>query len=197
AQAPPGARLRAVACFDPGRARRSSLETPRGMVSEVAAPAVSVVIPTFNRARLLPEVLRSVRAQRACPGFEIVVIDDASTDDTAAVLAGQPDVRVVRRAHKGGGARARQTGVEHARGALLAFHDSDDLMLADRLGSLARFLETHPEVDAVYANGLAETDGGRSRGAVVPAALARRLDGRPFGVRESVCDGPPGFLEAG
>ena len=166
------------------------------MVSEVAAPAISVVIPTFNHAHLLPEVLRSVRAQRACPSFEIIVVDDASTDDTATVLATQPDVRVVRRARNGGVAHARQTGVEHARGALLAFHDSDDLMLPDRLGSLARILEAHPEVDAVYANGLAETESGRPCGAVVHATLARRLDGRPFGVREIVCDGLPVFLQA-
>src|SRR5215471_20731137 len=166
------------------------------MVSEVAAPAVSVVIPTFNRACLLPEVLRSVRTQRACPSFEIVVVDDASTDDTASVLAAEPDVRVVRRPRNGGVARARQTGVEHSRGALLAFHDSDDLMLADRLGSLARFLEVHPEVDAVYANGLVEVEGTEPGGRLVPAALAGRLDGRPLRVRDIVCDGLPVFLQA-
>jgi glycosyltransferase involved in cell wall biosynthesis len=103
---------------------------------------------------------------------------------------------VVRRAQNGGVARARQTGIEHARGALLAFHDSDDLMLPDRLGSLARVLEAHPEVDAVYANGLSETESGRPCGAVVPAPLARLLDGRSFGVREIVCDGLPVFLQA-
>src|SRR5215813_12567365 len=144
------------------------------MLSGFAAPAVSVVIPTFNRAHLLPEVLDSVLAQRECPSFEVVVVDDASTDGTAAVLAGCPGVRRVCHARNRGVAHARHTGVEHARGALLAFHDSDDLMLPGRLGSLARFLEEHPGVDAVYANGLVDIDGTEPRSPLVPAALASR-----------------------
>jgi len=160
-------------------------------------PLISVIIPTFNRAHHLPAALESVAAQRECPPFEIVVVDDASTDATPGLLSARGDgVRVVRMARNSGVARARQLGVEHARSALLAFHDSDDLMLPGRLGRLATFLDDHPEVDAVFANGLVDRDDGTLDGAVVPSHLARRLDGRRFGMREVLVDGLPVFLQA-
>jgi len=165
------------------------------MLSGGAVPAISVIVPTFDRAHLLPAVLDSVLAQRECPSFEVVVVDDASTDDTPAVLASRRDLRVVRLSRNGGVARARQAGAERARGALLAFHDSDDLMLPGRLGVLARFLEANPDAGAVFANGLVEADGSPDVGPLVPVALARRLDGRPFGVREVVCERLPVFLQ--
>jgi alpha-1,6-rhamnosyltransferase len=161
------------------------------------APAISVIIPTFNRAQLLPAVLDSVQAQRDCPTFEVVVVDDASTDSTPDVLSARGGgLRVVRLAENGGVARARQAGVERARGALLGFHDSDDLMLAGRLGRLASFLDEHPEVDAVFANGLVEGDGVPPDTAVVPESLARRLDGQRIGVRDVVRHRLPVFLQA-
>jgi alpha-1,6-rhamnosyltransferase len=161
------------------------------------APAISVIIPTFNRANLLPAVLDSVQAQRDCPTFEIVVVDDASTDSTADVLSALGGgLRVVRLAQNGGVARARQAGVERARGALLGFHDSDDLMLAGRLGRLASFLDEHPEADAVFANGLVEGDGVAPDTAVVPESLARRLDGQRIGLRDVVRHRLPVFLQA-
>ncbi|HJW70679.1 MAG TPA: glycosyltransferase [Candidatus Binatia bacterium] len=161
------------------------------------APAISVIIPTFNRAQLLPAVLDSVQAQRDCPTFEVVVVDDASTDSTPDVLSARGGgLRVVRMAENGGVARARQAGVERARGALLGFHDSDDLMLAGRLGRLASFLDEHPEVDAVFANGLVEGDGVPPDTAVVPESLARRLDGQRIGVRDVVRHRLPVFLQA-
>jgi glycosyltransferase involved in cell wall biosynthesis len=160
-------------------------------------PVISVVLPTFNRAHLLRPALDSVLAQRHCPPFEVVVADDASTDGTAALLASYgAALRIVRLHGNGGVGRARAAGVAQARGALLAFHDSDDLMLPDRLGRLARFLAARPEVDAVFANGLME-DAGHERGTrIVPQPLARCLDGRRFGIREVIRDGLPVFLQA-
>lgn len=161
------------------------------------AARISVVIPTFDRAHMLSAVLDSVRAQRECPPFEVIVVDDASTDATPALLAARTEgLRVVRLARNAGVARARQAGVEQARGALLAFHDSDDLMLPDRLGRLADILDRHPDVDAVFANGLVDGDRVAAGVGVVPDTLARRLDGRRFGVREIVRDGLPVFLQA-
>src|SRR5262245_25642064 len=94
------------------------------------SPVISVILPTFNRARLLEGALDSVLAQRECPAFEVVVTDDGSTDDTARLLSRYgPALCVVRRAQNGGVAVARAAGVARARGTLLAFHDSDDLML--------------------------------------------------------------------
>jgi len=160
-------------------------------------PVISVVIPTYNRAPFLREVLDSVFAQRDCPPFEVVLVDDASTDDTAAVLAALPEpVEVVRLRRNGGVAAARQAGVARARGTLLAFHDSDDLMLPGRLARLADYLAEHPEVGAVVADGETESETGAPQGRVVPPALATRLAGRRVGVREILRDGLPVYLQS-
>jgi glycosyltransferase involved in cell wall biosynthesis len=167
------------------------------MPADLPAPIISVVLPTFNRAHLLRAALDSVLAQGDCPSYEVVVADDGSTDATPSLLARYgPALRVVRLERNGGVARARAAGVDQARGTLLAFHDSDDLMLPGRLGHLAAFLEAHPEVDAVFANGIVARNGVESGAPVVCRPLARRLDGRPFGVREIVREGLPVFLQA-
>lgn len=95
--------------------------------AEGHAPAISVVIPTYNRAHLVGRAVRSVLAQ-SFEDFELIVADDASTDDTAAVVEafGDPRVRYVRRAENGGNAAARNTGVKHARAEVVCFLDSDD-----------------------------------------------------------------------
>lgn len=161
------------------------------------APVISIILPTFNRAHLLPAAIDSVLAQEECPPYEVVVADDGSTDETASLLARYGGaLRVVRLARNGGVARARAAGVAQARGTLLAFHDSDDLMLPGRLGRLAAFLAAHPDVDAVFANGIVERAGADAGAAVVPRPLARCLDGHAFGVREIVRDGFPVFLQA-
>lgn len=159
-------------------------------------PVVSVVVPAYDRGPRLPAVLDSTFAQAGCPPFEVLVVDDASTDDTAAVLAAYPrPVRVLRHPENRGVATARQTGLAAARGDLVAFHDSDDFMLPGRLGLLAAYLEAHPDVGAVYSNGIVERDGVPTGERVVPEALARRLDGRRIGIRDVVRDGLPMFLQ--
>src|SRR2546426_7768008 len=121
-------------------------------------PVISVVIPTYNRARFLPEVLADVFAQRECPPFEVVVVDDGSTDETAAVVRSVAHpVEVVKLASNSGVAAARQAGAAQARAPLLAFHDSDDLMLPGRLGHLAAYLPAPPGVRAAFANGQRES----------------------------------------
>jgi len=159
-------------------------------------PEISVVIPTFNRAAFLPQMLASVFAQTDCPPFEVILVDDASTDDTPAVVAatGLPVV-LARQERNGGVARARQAGVGRARGRLIAFHDSDDLMLADRLGGLARYLDANPEVGAVFSNGIVASDEGQTVGHVVPDEQAKRLDGQRIGIRDILRDGLPMYLQ--
>jgi glycosyltransferase involved in cell wall biosynthesis len=160
------------------------------------APTISVVIPTFNRAPFLGSMLASVFAQADCPPYEVILVDDASTDDTAAAVAatGHP-VTLLRLEQNGGVARARQAGADRARGRLLAFHDSDDLMLPDRLGGLARHLAAHPEVGAVFSNGVVESATGEPAGLVVETSQAQRLDGRCLTIRDVLRDGLPMFLQ--
>jgi hypothetical protein len=89
-------------------------------------PYFSVVIPTYNRARLLAECLASVFAQRV-DDYEVLVVDDGSTDETEQVLSAYADrIRVWQQANRGPGA-ARNAACAHARGRYLAFLDSDDL----------------------------------------------------------------------
>jgi alpha-1,3-rhamnosyltransferase len=160
------------------------------------APVISVVIPTFNRAPFLKGMLASVFAQVDAPPYEVLLVDDASTDDTlAAVAATGLPVTLVRLERNGGVARARQTGADGARGRFLAFHDSDDLMLPDRLGVLARHLAAHPDAGAVFSNGVVESDGGEPAGQVVPAELAQRLDRGRIGIRDVLRDGLPMYLQ--
>ncbi|MCU0759897.1 MAG: glycosyltransferase family 2 protein [Steroidobacteraceae bacterium] len=115
-------------------------------------PRVSVVIPTRNRAALLRRALESVFAQ----GFvdhEVLVVDDASTDDTAALLAGWPDprLRVLRQPAAGGGPRARNRGIEASRGEFVAFLDDDDEWLPRKLAlQVARFDAPGPPLVLVH-----------------------------------------------
>ena len=95
---------------------------------------VSVIVPTRNRRELLPFTLYSALAQQAVD-FEILVIDDASDDDTAAVADALDDgrVRVIRLDKPSGVSAARNRGVESARGDWLAFLDDDDLWAPEKL----------------------------------------------------------------
>src|SRR6266508_5650845 len=95
---------------------------------------VTVVIPTHDRCALLALTLRSVLWQRDVE-LEVVVVDDGSSDDTAAVVAGLGDtrVRLVRHPTAQGVSAARNRGIAEARGAWVAFLDDDDLWAPDKL----------------------------------------------------------------
>jgi len=97
------------------------------------APRVSVVLPTFNRAAVLPVAMRSVLAQ-SFTDLELIVVDDGSTEDIRGLVqaSGDPRVRYLRQERRGVAA-ARNAGVAAARGAYLAFQDSDDEWLLDKL----------------------------------------------------------------
>ncbi len=95
-------------------------------------PSVSVIVPTYNRARWLPEAVTSVLRQTHAP-LEVLIVDDGSTDDTEAVCASfAAPVRYIRQANAGVSA-ARNHGVREARGEWIAFLDSDDVWLPAKL----------------------------------------------------------------
>lgn len=99
---------------------------------------VSVVIPAFNAERFLDDALASV-ANQSRPAFEVIVVDDGSTDGTLGLLRAHPGVRVFSQANAGPAA-ARNTGVAHARGELIAFLDADCRWYPEKL---ARQLALH------------------------------------------------------
>lgn len=103
---------------------------------------ISVIIPTYNRARLLGEALESVLRQEE-PAFEILVVDDGSTDETDELLRKHGDrVRVLRQENRGPAA-ARNLGIEQARGDYIAFLDSDDVWFPWTLAVYRSAIERH------------------------------------------------------
>ena len=94
-------------------------------------PDISVIIPAFNRAHTLPRALDSVLSQTLKPR-EIIVVDDGSTDETNAVLANYPGLCIISQDNRGVSA-ARNVGIEKAGGEWLAFLDSDDEWLKEKL----------------------------------------------------------------
>ncbi|HEV7734422.1 MAG TPA: glycosyltransferase family 2 protein [Candidatus Binatia bacterium] len=148
---------------------------------------VAVIVPTYNRAHTLGASLDSLLAQRDV-ALEVIVVDDGSTDDTAALLARyvDPRLRVVHGAHAGIAA-ARNAGLSLARTPLVAFHDSDDLALPGRLAIPVEFLQSHPDVDLVIQNGRMLPPEDEPDGVEEPwirPEVARTLTARPIGVAE-------------
>ena len=128
-----------------------------------APPPLSVVIPSYQRLGLTRAAVESVLAQEEV-AFEVVVVDDGSTDGSAAGLreayAGEPRVRLFEK-ENGGAASARNRGLEEARGDLVVLLDCDDLLVPGALAARAAYFEAHPHVDlalcdAVYEGGWKE-----------------------------------------
>lgn len=113
-------------------------------------PKVSVIIPTFNRSGVLPRAINSVFAQ-TFHDFEIIVVDDCSTDDTAKVVSSFFDgrIRYIRHEHNKGGGASRNTGIRAAVGEFVAFLDSDDEWLPLKLEKQLR-LFSDAKVGVVY-----------------------------------------------
>ena len=114
------------------------------MTGRSKKPFVSVIIPTYNRAWVLKAALDSVLAQEF-RDFELIVVDDGSTDHTPQILdAYHQDLMVIRQPNLGVSA-ARNRGIAAAGGELIAFLDSDDLWLPRKLSSQVNFFNSNPE----------------------------------------------------
>ena len=95
---------------------------------------VSVIIPTYNRAKLIKRSILSVLNQ-TYQNFEIIVVDDGSADDTKSVVESfnNPKIRYIRHDINKGQSAARNTGIKNAKGKYIAFQDSDDEWLPEKL----------------------------------------------------------------
>ena len=127
-----------------------------------ADPSISVIIPTHNRADTLGRALDGVFAQTLAP-LEVIVVDDASTDGTAALVAARrdPRIRLIRHERNRGAGAARNTGVAAAQGDLIAFQDSDDDWMGGKLARQAALLAALP--DTYVAVFCTKIDYGRER----------------------------------
>jgi len=116
-------------------------------------PDVSVIIPTYNRAKLLGRAVHSVLSQTFAD-FELIIVDDCSTDNTEEMIRGLTDKRIkfIRHEENRGAPAARNTGIKNARGAFIAFLDSDDEWSPQKLEKqIELFLHSSPSTGVVYA----------------------------------------------
>lgn len=114
-------------------------------------PAVSVVIPVFNGERTVAAAVESALEQRYGDPFEVIVVNDASTDDTAQILAGFGDrISLINRNRQGGVAAATNTGVRASRGRYLAFLHADDTWIPEKLAHTVPLLESDSGAVLVY-----------------------------------------------
>jgi GT2 family glycosyltransferase len=116
-------------------------------------PAVTIILPTYNRAAFLPQAFRSIRAQ-TWTDWHLIVVDDGSTDGTRELVmdfAARSDrpVEYVYQANRGAAA-ARNAGLDRATASYIAFFDSDDVWLPGYLERGVRALESNPDVDWVF-----------------------------------------------
>jgi glycosyltransferase involved in cell wall biosynthesis len=111
---------------------------------------ISVVIPCHNNGAHLTETLLSVRAQTRQP-LEVIVVDDASSDDSAAVASKFEEVRLITLPRNSGVSWARNTGLLAARGEMIAWLDGDDIWEPGHLAVVAGLLEQHPSAGMAFS----------------------------------------------
>jgi glycosyltransferase involved in cell wall biosynthesis len=134
-------------------------------------PLVSAIIPVFNGERHVADALRSVFAQDYRP-IEVIVVDDGSTDDSAALLQTFPDIHYIHQPNAGVAA-ARNTALQRARGEFIAFLDQDDQWTPNKLTRQVSWLMDHPELGFVVAKEQILLDG---------------VDARPPWLRDNALD---------
>jgi glycosyltransferase involved in cell wall biosynthesis len=122
-----------------------------------ARPLVSAIIPTHNHGHCLSRALDSVLAQEGLGErfeVEIIVVDDASTDATAEVIRGYPQVRYLPLDHRQGVSAARNAGIRAGSGIYIAFLDADDTWLPCKLRVQVPLLQANPEIGVVYSQSI-------------------------------------------
>jgi glycosyltransferase involved in cell wall biosynthesis len=169
---------------------------------------VSVITAVYNSERTLAPAIDSGLAQ-AFDDFELIAVNDCSTDASAAILSGYGDrIRIVHRDVRGGCSGAWNSGIRAARGAFIAFLDADDVWMPAKLARTVPLLESDPACVLAFSNATMVEDGGMVRGAFVPPGRdhAPALDEMlrhwwpivpsTAVIRRAAYDGAGGFFEA-
>lgn len=174
------------------------LLTPRASIKPteppMSSPLVSVVVPTYNQPALLLETLETVFAQ-TLTDYEVVVVNDGSTDDTADRLRRLGErVRVIEQPNSGIGA-ARNRGIAEARGKYVAMLDHDDLWRPEKLATQVAYFEAHPECSIVSvpwalsddpSRCMFDLDRARADGGLIANPVARLASGDLFLITSSI-----------
>jgi glycosyltransferase involved in cell wall biosynthesis len=124
------------------------------MADPAAPPLASIILRAYNSEKHIAEAIESILAQ-TCPDFELIIVDDGSTDATARIIAGYEDPRIIKKSHPSncGASHASNTGVLASRGTYIGFVDSDDYWLPEKLEEMARcFSSLPPEYGVVYSD---------------------------------------------
>lgn len=127
---------------------------------------VSLIIPTFSRPHFLPRCVES--AHKAGSSVEVIVVDDASSDETASVCQTLRDIKYVRLDSNRGVAGARNEGVGASTGEYIGFLDDDDLRLPNSIDAQVNLLEAHPSAGMVYGRALYGDEQCRPKGGAYP-----------------------------
>jgi glycosyltransferase involved in cell wall biosynthesis len=117
----------------------------------MGSPKISVIIPTYNGADYLGEAIQSVLDQ-TYPHFEVIIVDDASPQNTVDLVKqlNDPHVKFLRHESNRGAVAARHTGTCSSSGDIIAYLDQDDLFHKEKLQTHVDFLQNHPEIGATY-----------------------------------------------
>lgn len=143
----------------------------------MSRPAISVVMAAYNGAGLIGETLASLWSQ-TFTDFEVIVVDDRSTDDTLDVLHACPDprLRIIAAEHNAGPVRSRNRAFEKACGRYIAGLDQDDICLPDRFARQVAYLDAHPEVVVLGTNAAILEDGTVTSSIKSPVTTPRLIE---------------------
>jgi glycosyltransferase involved in cell wall biosynthesis len=116
-------------------------------------PLISVVVPTYNCGKYLKEAVDSIMRQSYI-NFEIIIVDDGSTDDTKEIVGGfnTTKIKYIYQENSGGPSRPRNIGIQNAAGDLISLFDSDDVMDSRKLEYAVKVFLKNPEVDFIFSN---------------------------------------------
>lgn len=145
-------------------------------------PVLTIIIPTYNRADFLRESIHSVLSQTFAD-YELIVVDDGSSDHTEEVVREFPRIRYVACSENSGVSHARNLGIKLARGRYVCFLDSDDLWIKNKLEVQIRWMEAHADCQVCYTDEIWIRKGVR----VNPMNKHRKYSGDIFSHSLSLC----------